>query len=471
MTGDVKQNAVDPDRATEAQFAHLLRKIETRQAVVSVIGLGYVGLPLAVAFANAGFRVVGIDHDGARVGAIARGESYLEDISSETLRAVVCDAPYVSFSVNGHSAERGSLLPTTNYDALAQTDVAFICVPTPLSKTSDPDISYIVSATEEIARFLHPGMLIVLESTSYPGTTEEIVLPRLRGANGQSLEVGTDFFLAFSPERIDPGRKDWTIHNTPKVVGGMTTRCTQVAKAVYGCVVQETIAVSSPRVAEMAKLLENTFRAVNIGLVNEVAIMCNRLEIDVWEVIDAAKTKPFGYMPFYPGPGLGGHCIPVDPRYLAWKLKVLDYNARFIQLAEEINFGMPMYVLGKIADELNESGKSLKGSRILILGVAYKANVSDARESPALDLMRLLLKRGVELAYHDPYVPEVDVEGQLLTGVKLDLNRLRWADCVVITTAHDVFDWTWVVENSALVVDTRNATAHVSHSLGRVVKL
>ena len=471
MTGEVKQTVVDRDWATDAQFAHLLRKIETRQAVVSVIGLGYVGLPLAVAFANAGFRVVGIDHDGARVGAVARGESYVEDVSSETLRAVVCDAPYASFSVNGQNAARGSLFPTTGYDALAATDVALVCVPTPLSKTSDPDISYIVRATEEIARLLHPGMLIVLESTSYPGTTEEIVLPRLRGANGQPLEAGTDFFLAYSPERIDPGRKDWTIFNTPKVVGGMTTRCTQVAKAVYECVVQEVVPVSSPRVAEMAKLLENTFRAVNVGLVNEVAIMCNRLEIDVWEVIDAAKTKPFGYMPFYPGPGLGGHCIPIDPRYLAWKLKTLDYNARFIQLAEEINFGMPMYVLGKIADELNEYEKSLKGSRVLILGVAYKPNVSDARESPALDLMYLLLKRGVELAYHDPYVPELDVEGQLLTGVKLDLNRLRWADCVVITTPHDVYDWTWVVDNSVLVVDTRNATARVPQHLGRVAKL
>ena len=459
------------DRDYDAQFEHLLRKIETRQAIVSVIGLGYVGLPLAVAFADVGFRVVGIDHDAARVGAVARGESYVEDVSSEALRAVVCDAPYASFRANSHNAARGSLFPTTGYDALAETDVALVCVPTPLSKTSDPDISYIVRATEEIALLLHPGMLVVLESTSYPGTTEEIVLPLLRSANGRSLEAGTDFFLAFSPERIDPGRKDWTIFNTPKVVGGVTTRCTQVAKAVYECVVQEAIAVSSPRVAEMAKLLENTFRAVNIGLVNEVAIMCNRLEIDVWEVIEAAKSKPFGYMPFYPGPGLGGHCIPVDPRYLAWKLKTLDYNARFIQLAEEINFGMPLYVLGKIADELNEYGKPLKDSRVLILGVAYKAGVSDARESPALDLMYLLLKKGVELAYHDPYVPELDVGGQSMTGVKLDLNRLRWADCVVITTPHDGYDWNWVVEHSALVVDTRNATAHVSHNLGRVVKL
>lgn len=471
MTHAAQQLLLDRESASDVQFARLLGKIESREAIVSVIGLGYVGLPLAVAFAKAGFPVVGIDKDEAKVDAIHGHESYVGDVSSDTLRTVGCDNVNPSSTARGLGLDRGKLFATTDYDVLAETDIAFVCVPTPLSKTKEPDISQIVSVSEEIASHLHSGMLIVLESTSYPGTTEELVLPRLQGAKGRSLAVGTDFFLAFSPERIDPGRQDWTIQNTPKIVGGVTERCTQIAKAAYECAVQETVPVSSPRVAEMVKLLENTFRAVNVGLVNEFAMMCSRLGVDVWEVIDAAKTKPFGYMPFYPGPGLGGHCIPVDPRYLAWKLKTMDYNARFIQLAEEINFGMPLYVLGKIADELNERGKPLKGSRVLVLGVAYKADVSDARESPALDLMYLLLRKGVDLAYHDPYLSTVDVGGQSLAGVRLDSERLRWADCVVITTAHGVYDWDWVVGKSALVVDTRNATARVPRGLGRVVKL
>jgi len=328
-----------------------------------------------------------------------------------------------------------------------------------------------VTVVGEIARRLQPGMLIVLESTTYPGTTEELVLPSLQNARGQTFQVGRDFFLAFSPERIDPGQSDWTVRNTPKVIGGVTPHCLEVARSLYESTIERVVPVSSPKVAEMVKLLENTFRAVNIALVNEVAIMCDRLGIDVWEVIEAAKTKPFGFMPFYPGPGLGGHCIPIDPHYLAWKLKTLNYNARFIQLAAEINFSMPQYVLGKIADALNEEGRALKGSRVLILGVTYKADVGDLRESPALDLMHLLREKGAEVVYHDPHVPQLEVDGLVMTGVTLDRESLRRADCVVITAPHRSYDWAWVVENSRLVVDTRNATKGVEAHSARVVKL
>jgi|Deesub1362A_J573_1020465.scaffolds.fasta_scaffold09936_2 UDP-N-acetyl-D-glucosamine dehydrogenase len=453
----------------------LLEKIERREAVVSVIGLGYVGLPLAVAFAEAGFRVIGIDIDQARVDAVNRGESYVQDVPRDVLARYAGDR----------------LSATTDYDALEEVDATIICVPTPLSKTKDPDMSYIVAATEEIAQRLHPGMLIVLESTTYPGTTEELILPRLEAAyarrwadgdhvavsgqrsavSGRQSAVGTGFFLAFSPERIDPGREDWTVRNTPKVIAGVTPQCLKIARALYECAIEQVIPVSSPRVAEMVKLLENTFRSVNIALVNEVAIMCDRLGIDVWEVIEAAKTKPFGFMPFYPGPGLGGHCIPIDPQYLAWKLKTLNYNARFIQLAAEINFGMPQYVLGKIADALNEDGKPLKGSRVLILGVAYKRDVGDTRESPALDLIRLLQGKGADVVYHDPYVPRLEVDGVPMSSVTLDEAALQRADCVVIVADHSEYDWEWIVEHSRLVVDTRNATKGVVANSARVVKL
>ncbi|MGQ9595717.1 MAG: nucleotide sugar dehydrogenase [Anaerolineae bacterium] len=438
----------------------LLRKIEGREAVVAVIGLGYVGLPLAVAFAEAGFPVVGIDVDVRKVEAVNRGESYVQDVPSETLASLVA----------------GGLRATADCDVLRGADAAILCVPTPLSKTRDPDLSYIVAAADAVAQRLHRGMLIVLESTTYPGTTEELILPRLATANGESLRVGQDFFLAFSPERIDPGRKDWTVRNTPKVIGGVTQECLRVARALYESAIERVVPVSSPRAAEMVKLLENTFRAVNIALVNEVALMCDRLELDVWEVIEAAATKPFGFMPFYPGPGLGGHCIPIDPHYLAWKLKTLNYNARFIQLAEEVNFGMPQVVLGKIADALNEEGKPLRGARVLLLGVAYKADVGDVRESPALDLLHLLRAKGADVAYHDPYVPSVVLDGAPEGPVRLDrapLERqtLQWSDCVVIVTPHSTYDWAWVVENSRLVVDTRNATKGLKVNPGRVVKL
>ena len=440
---------------------HLLERIERREAVVGVIGLGYVGLPLAVAFAEAGFRTVGIDVDEARVKSVVRGESYIADVPSTTLAALVAR----------DETKEARLSAVADYGALEEADVAIVCVSTPLSKTKDPDLSHVVAATEEISSRLRPGMLVVLESTAYPGTTEEIILPRLQSANGRDLVPGRDFFLAFSPERIDPGRTDWTVRNTPKVIGGVTEQCLEVAKKLYEAAVQKVVPVSSPKVAEMAKLLENTFRATNVALVNEIAIICSRLGVDVWEVIDAAKTKPFGFMPFYPGPGLGGHCIPVDPQFLAWKLRTLNYNARFIQLAEEINLGMPAYVVGKVTDALNDSGKPVKGSRVLVVGVAYKADVGDIRDSPALDVIDLLREKGATVSYHDPHVPRLDLDGRSMESVRLAKEELEGADCVVITTAHSSYDWQWVVRNSRLIVDTRGATRKVEASPGRVVRL
>ncbi|MDA1349483.1 MAG: nucleotide sugar dehydrogenase [Chloroflexi bacterium] len=425
----------------------LADKISSRQANVSVIGLGYVGLPLAVLFAEAGFEVTGIDLDRARVGSINAGESYIQDVPQRQLaRAIAGDGP-------------GRLVATTDYEALREADAVVICVHTPLSKTKDPDVSYILSAVHEIAKRITPGMLIVLESTTYPGTTLELVLPPLERAREQSLVVGKDFFLAFSPERIDPGQSDWTLFNTPKVIGGVTPECTEVARTLYECVVDQVVPVSSPMVAEMVKLLENTFRATNIALVNEVAIMCDRLGINVWEVIDAAKTKPFGFMPFYPGPGLGGHCIPVDPQYLAWKLKTLNYNARFIQLAEEINLAMPEFWVAKTQDALNDAGKAVKGSNILVLGVAYKRDVPDTRESPALDIIEHLRGKGASVTYFDPHVPEVVTETFRLTSIdRPQLGRgLVESDCVVIVTDHTDFDWAEVRRSAGIIVDTRNA--------------
>ncbi len=489
---------------------NLLQKIETREAVVAVIGLGYVGLPLAVAFAEAGFRVIGIDINTERVAAINRGESYVTDVPSAEVAALVSAewserAPDHSVGAAGFDQPRQAakslalqqgnrLSATTDGDALNSADAVIMCVPTPLDKTKNPDMTYIVTVTEEIGRRLHDDMLIILESTTYPGTTKEIVLPLLEkmanptvkvssaapGGNGNGskssvdrgkFEVGRDFFLAFSPERIDPGRTDYTIRTTPKVLGGVTAQCTEVAQTLYSTIIDQVVPVSSPKVAEMVKLLENTFRAVNIALVNEMVIMCDRLGIDVWEVIDAAKTKPFGFMTFYPGPGLGGHCIPIDPEYLAWKLKTLNYNARFIQLAAEVNFNMPHYVLDKIMNALNEDGKPLKGSTILVLGVAYKADIGDLRESPALDLIQLLHDKGANICYHDPYVPKLAVNGLKLTSSPLEEETLQTADCVVITTAHSSYNWNWVVKNSQLIVDSRNATKGVAADLARIVKL
>lgn len=437
-------------------------KISSRQAEIAVIGLGYVGMSLAVEFAEAGFPVTGIDVDSDRVAAVNMSESYLPDIPSDRLRAIV----------RGEGSEgTPGLLATDDYEAMERADVAVVCVHTPLSKTREPDLSHIIAATEQIASRLTSGMLVVLESTTYPGTTEEVILPRLQSSGGRSLEAGKDFFLAFSPERIDPGRTDWTVKNTPKVIGGVSPECIAMAKQLYESVVETVVPVSSPRVAEMVKMLENTFRATNVALVNEIAMICSHLGVDVWEVIAAAETKPFGYMPFYPGPGLGGHCLPVDPQYLAWKLKALNYTARFIQLADEINQGMPAYVVGIVSDALNQIGKPLKGSRILVLGVAYKADVADIRESPAVEVIELLRRKSAQVSYHDPYIGIVELADFSLSSTPLEKSVLKTSDCVVITTAHSSFDLEWVVENSSLVVDTRNATSSVSGANGRVVKL
>ncbi len=417
----------------------LIRKIKDKKIRSAVIGLGYVGLPLAVAFAKAGIKVIGIDLDASKVDAIRRKKSYIQDVSSSEVADLV---------------SRGLLSATTAYSALSGVDTVNICVPTPLRKTKEPDISYIVQSAEQIARYLRKGQLIILESTTYPGTTEEVLLPLFEA---RGLKVGRDFYLAFSPERVDPGNRTYQTRNIPKVVGGLTPACTAAARALYEHAVETVYPVSSPRVAETVKLLENTFRSVNIGLVNELALMCHKMDINVWEVIDAARTKPFGFMAFYPGPGLGGHCIPIDPLYLSWKARVYGFEARFIELAAQVNGAMPEYVVTKIADALNARGKSVKGARILILGVAYKKNVGDYRESPAFDVMEALLHKGAKVAYSDPYVPSFE-HGQLkMKSVRLAPATLKRADCVVIITDHDCFDDATIVKHAKLVVDTRNA--------------
>ena len=427
-----------------------------------VVGLGYVGLPLAVTFADAGFRVRGVDTDAKRVEAVNAGRSHVPDVPSETVAKLVLDT--------------GRLSASTGYDAVGESDAVLICVPTPLGKTRDPDVSYIVSAASEIAPRLREGALVVLESTTYPGSTEELVLPRLLEGSAGRLEVGRDFFLAFSPERVDPGRADWTIANTPKVIGGVTPACTEVASCLYGAAIAEVVRVSSSRAAEMVKLLENTFRAANIALANEMAIMCAHLGLDVWEVIDAASTKPFGFMPFYPGPGLGGHCIPVDPHYLVWKMRTLGYTARFIQLADEINSAMPQHVVLEITRALGSESKPLNGAKVLVLGVAYKPDVGDTRESPALDLIHLLRQQGASVSYHDPLAPSISEAGLDMASVGTDgqpsfTEALLEADCVVIVTDHSSYDWADVVERSRLIVDTRNAVARAGAAGDKVFKL
>ncbi|MEW6323757.1 MAG: nucleotide sugar dehydrogenase [Nitrospirota bacterium] len=434
----------------------LRKKIESKQARVGVIGLGYVGLPLAVEFGKAGYAVVGVDIDAKKVKSLNAGQSYIQDVPSREVAALI---------------KAGRLTATDDFHVLSSLDTITICVPTPLRKTKDPDISMIMEALQEIARHLHAGMLVVLESTTYPGTTEEVVRPELER---QGLTVGKEIFLAFSPERVDPGNPTFHTKNTPKIIGGATPDCTELAVALYRTAIETVIPVSSSRAAEMVKLLENTFRAINIGLANEAAIMCGRLGINVWEVIDAAATKPFGFMPFYPGPGLGGHCIPIDPLYLSWKLKTLDYNARFIQLASEINTHMPHYVVEKIAAALNERRKSVNGSRVLILGVSYKRDVEDLRESPALDIIRLLRQRGASVAYADPYNPTLRLgehgDGELLQSVSLP-GALAGRDCAVIVTDHRAIDYQQVVDRSALVIDTRNATKAVTRGRDKIITL
>jgi UDP-N-acetyl-D-glucosamine dehydrogenase len=439
-------------------------KIAQRTAVVAVVGLGYVGLPLSTVFAKGGFDVIGIDLDPGRVAAINGGVSYIQDVPSDFLLELTEDS-------KPRDSEVGLLRATTDYSVIAESDIVLICVPTPLGKTRDPDVSYIVSASTSISHHLHQGMLVVLESTSYPGSTEELVLPHLLQHAPEGFTVGKDFNLAFSPERVDPGQGQWTIVNTPKVIGGVTAECTNVALALYSSVVEKVIPVSSPKTAEMVKLLENTFRATNIALVNEMAIICNRLGVDVWEVIDAASTKPFGFMPFYPGPGLGGHCIPVDPQYLAWKMRTLDYTARFIQLAEEINLGMPEFVVDKISTALNGHKKPINGSKVLVLGVSYKSDVADLRESPALDVIQLLTSRGAKAEFHDPYFDSIEIDGVSIPRMELTQEALNDADCVVVTAGHSVYDWQWIVDNTDLLVDTRNATANVQSTSCEIHKL
>jgi UDP-N-acetyl-D-glucosamine dehydrogenase len=416
-------------------------KIASRSLHIAVIGLGYVGLPLATTFAEAGFQVTGIDIDQQKIDQANCGESYIHDIPSSSLRALI-DTKRLRF--------------TSDFTILNDIDVITICVPTPLLKTRHPDISYIISAAQQVQAHLQPGQLVILESTTYPGTTEEVVLPLLEATG---LRVGIDFFLVFSPERIDPGNPQFNVKNTPKIVGGITKSCTELAQCFYEAIIEKVVPVSSARVAEMTKLLENTFRAINIGLVNEIAIICEKLHISVWEVIDAAATKPFGFMRFLPGPGLGGHCIPVDPHYLSWKLKLLDYNARFIELAAEINTSMPYYVVDKINEALNEQERSLKGSTILVLGVAYKRNVSDTRESPALDIISSLLSRKAVVLYNDEYVPSLHLGSQTLYSQSLNNSLLQSAHCVVIVTDHSYYDVSWIIQEAQSIVDTRNITA------------
>lgn len=432
----------------------LKQKITDRSAVVAVIGLGYVGLPLVVVFGNAGYKVIGIDVDSRKVEKLNLGESYIQDVPTADIKRLV---------------DAGLLQATTDFAALKNAEAVSICVPTPLRKTGDPDLSFIVNATDELAKYVHKEMVIILESTTYPGTTRELILPRLNDCC--DLEVGEDFFLAFSPERVDPGRQDWTTYNTPKVVGGITPACCDVAATWYSQALKTVVQVSSAEVAEMTKLLENTFRMINIGLVNELALMCDRLGVDVWEVIDAASTKPFGFMRFTPGPGLGGHCIPIDPLYLSWKLKALNYNARFIELASEINTNMPRFVVQKTQDALNEQGKAVKDSRILVLGAAYKPDIDDLRESPALDVMGLLIAKGAQVSYHDPYIPTIRHDALNLKSVNDVSEAISTSDCVVIITDHQTYDYKELVKRAKLVIDTRNATGKVGKNLKNVVRL
>ncbi len=417
----------------------LARKIESREARVGVVGLGYVGLPLAVEYAKAGFTVTGIDLSVTKTDRVNAGESYIADIPTAELKPLVTS---------------GKLRATTDFSVIADLDTVNICVPTPLRKTKDPDMSYIVAATQEIARYFHPGLLVILESTTYPGTTDELVLPMLEKSG---LKVGEDFFLCFSPERVDPGNAKFQTKNIPKVVGGTTKACTEIGRKFYAQALENVVPVSSTQVAEMVKLLENTFRMINIGLVNEIAIMCDGMDINVWEVIEAAATKPFGFMPFYPGPGLGGHCIPIDPFYLSWKSKQAGIEARFIELAGNINGQMPHFVVAKIQNALNEHSKPVKGSHIHIYGVSYKRDIDDVRESPAIDIMLLLARRGAKISYTDPHVPSMKLED-------LELNSqedFSAADCVVVVTDHSDFDYKGLVEKAPLIVDTRNALKHV----------
>ena len=430
----------------------LQEKLENHSAKIAVLGMGYVGLPLAVVFADAGFEVTGIDPDERKINALQAKQSYIGDVPTETVARLVSD---------------GKLKATTDFAAIAEADAVSICVPTPLRKTGDPDLSFILTATADIKKYLHPGMAIVLESTTYPGTTRELLLEEL--TDGTDLVAGKNLFLAFSPERVDPGREDWTTANMPKVMGGVTEACSDLCTLWYAQALQEVVRVSSSEVAEMAKLLENTFRMVNIGLVNEMAIMCERLDIDVWEVIDAAATKPFGFMKFTPGPGLGGHCIPIDPLYLSWKLKALNYTARFIELASEINTNMPRYVVNRIQDALNDrAGKPLHSTKILVLGAAYKPDIDDLRESPALDVIALLKEKKALVSYHDPYIPTIHHDDWRMESEPDLMAAVAAADCVVIITNHSSYDYQAIHDSAKMIIDTRNAVGKLDYNREKV---
>ena len=431
----------------------LFDRIRDKSAKIGIIGLGYVGLPLAVEYAENGFKVIGFDIDAEKVKKVNRGISYIDDIPDSRLKPIT---------------KSKRLVATIDPKLLAQMDCVSICVPTPLSKTKDPDISFILATVNWLQRYLHRDMLIVLESTTYPGTTAEVIKPLLEE---RGLKVGRDFYLAFSPERVDPGNAMYMTHNTPRVVGGITRRCTMIARTYYEQVIPNIYPVSSTQAAEMVKLLENTFRSVNIGLVNEMAVMCDRLGLDVWEIIDAAATKPFGFMPFYPGPGLGGHCIPIDPHYLSWKLKALNYYARFIELAGDINSHMPEWVVERVTAILNAHGKSIKNTNIVLLGIAYKKNIKDVRESPALDVMKLLEGKGAKLHYNDPYVPSIRWHKGTFKSTKLTAQLLHKADLTIILTDHSCYDYQWIADHSNLVFDTRNAASSVKGNKRKLHKL
>ena len=431
----------------------LSEKLRQKTATVPVVGLGYVGLPLAVELGKAGFTVLGIDVSSEKVATVEAGGSDVKDVPASDVAEL---------------RATGKLSATKDFAVTADADVIIICVPTPLNKTRDPDVSFIVNSCEHIRDHLHPGQLIILESTTYPGTTQELVLPVMEESG---LKVGEDFFLAYSPERIDPGNQTYTLTNTTKVVGGTTDRCNEIATLFYEQFIDEVVAVSSTQTAEITKLLENTFRSVNIALVNEFAQMCDKLEIDVWEVITAAATKPYGFMPFYPGPGLGGHCIPIDPHYLAWKLRTLDFHSRFIELASEVTRSMPAYVVTKVTDVLNLYERSVKGSSILVLGVTYKPNVGDIRESPALEIIEMLQAKGAHVTYHDPFIECLSVGHLDMTSVELDETIVASADCVVIATHHESYDYQWVIDHSRCIFDTRNATSGFEGTVGKVFKI
>jgi UDP-N-acetyl-D-glucosamine dehydrogenase len=421
----------------------LIERAASRDLVIGVIGLGYVGLPLAVELARCGYRVLGFDISSRAVDAVNSATSHIKDVTDHDLGEVV---------------RSGRLTATTDLSRLGEPDAISICVPTPLSKFKDPDMSYIVAATESVARALRPGQAVVLESTTYPGTTREVMLPALEKTG---LTVGVDFFLAFSPERVDPGNPVYQTRNTPKVVGGITDACRAVAMALYAPAIDTLVPVSTTEAAELVKLLENTFRSVNIGLVNEMAIVCDKLGVNVWEVIEAAATKPFGFMKFLPGPGLGGHCIPIDPHYLAWKMRGLNYKTRFIDVAGEVNTEMPVFWVRKVSDALNKRGRAVHGASVLVLGIAYKRDIDDLRESPAIDIIHLLKERGASVTYHDPHIPVFTEDGHTMTSVPLTAKTLAAADCVVVVTDHTAIDFGFVKREAHLVVDTRNALARV----------